>query len=152
MKGLSKRVKLFSGMILFFYLLLGLTGTPFHNAAAESKEIIGSAENNGIKFTIDNYMINNNRELIVDYTIESTAADFMNENKAALLKQPSFVIGDNRLQGTDLWHKKVSNQKYQGAVKVDMPQYSPAISNVSFKTTSILNHSGEWAINFEIKK
>ncbi|WP_085991308.1 hypothetical protein [Oceanobacillus senegalensis] len=153
MKGSSKRTKLFSGIIISFCLLVGVILIPSQHAKAESEQIIGSAESNGIKLTINNYSIkNHNRELIVNYTVQSTSADFINVDETILIKQPSITIGDNRLQGDNLWHKKVSNQKYQGAVKVKMPQYSPAISNVTFKTDSILDLKGEWLIDFELKK
>ncbi|MDQ6595555.1 hypothetical protein E2K98_26985 [Bacillus salipaludis] len=112
---------------------------------------IGSAEHNGIKLTINNYTIKNyGQEMVVYYTIQSKSGQLM-EGKS-LMNRPDFTIGNKFVQGNDAWYKKVSNQQYQGAVTVQLPQYIPASSNVSFNTDSISSQKGQWTINFEIKK
>jgi len=90
--------------------------------------------------------------MILYCTVESTTGTLLDENGKGLLKNLEISIADNRLQGIDAEHKKISSQKYQGAVKVNMPQYIPATSNAALSTDAILNQNGQWTINFQIKK
>jgi hypothetical protein len=153
MKFFSKFTNGFGGFVLFLCLLVGVTFASSQNAMAESQKIIGSSEANGIKLTINNYAIQNyGQEMVLYYTVQSKSGQLMDEDGISLIKKPNLTIGDRRVQGNDTWHKKISNQIYQGAVKVQLPQYRPAVSNVEFNTDSILNQTGQWTITFQIKK
>ena len=153
MKFLLKFTSCFSGFVLFLSLLIGMTFASSQSAMAESAKIIGSAENNGIKLTITNYAIKNyGQEMMVYYTVQSNSGQLMDTNETGLLNKPDISIGHKHVQGNDTWHKKISSQEYQGAVTVEIPQYTPAISNVAFNTDAILNQKGLWTINFQIKK
>jgi hypothetical protein len=148
----SKLTNCFSGFILLFCLFGGLTLASSQSAMAEAEKAIGSVEDNGIKLTINNYTIqNHSEELMVYYTVESKSGDLI-ENGTSLIKEPDISIGDKLVKGNNIWHKKISNGKYQGVVKVELSQYRPAISNVAFNTEAILNQKGEWTINFQIEK
>lgn len=153
MKFFSKFTNGFGGFILLLCLLVGLALASSQSAMAESEKIIGSAEDNGIKLKINSYAImNHGQEMVVYYTVQSKFGQLIEAEGTSVIKKPDITIGDTRVQGNDTSHKKISNQEYQGAVKVLLPQYRPAISNVSFNTVSILNQKGQWTINFEIKK
>ncbi|HEY2420540.1 MAG TPA: hypothetical protein VGI04_03965 [Neobacillus sp.] len=143
----------FSRFFLLLGLLVGLILANSQSAMAETENVIGSAESNGITLTINNYTIKNyGQEMTVYYTLQSTSGQLMDENGAELITSPDFTIGDKRVQGNDIWHKKISAQKYQGALKLELPQYRPAISNAVLNTETILNQKGQWSINFQIKK
>ena len=90
--------------------------------------------------------------MIITYTIQGATDSFMNEDGMALIKDLDFSIGSRVVQGKDTWHKKIGNQTYKGVMKVDLPQYRPATSNVIFNTDSITNQKGNWTINFQIQK
>ncbi|OIK15911.1 hypothetical protein BIV60_07245 [Bacillus sp. MUM 116] len=133
-----------------FALFLSL-GFLFVSSQSTLAAEIGSTENNGIKLTITNYSIKNyGQEMVVYYTVQSKSGQLMDSQ--SLINKPDFTIGNKFVQGTDAWHKKLNNQQYQGAVTVQLPQYIPATSNVSFNTDSISSQKGQWTINFEIKK
>ncbi|MFB7303590.1 hypothetical protein [Heyndrickxia sporothermodurans] len=143
----------FSRMIFLLCLLVGVASIPLQSSFAQSETVIGSAENNGIKLIINNYTITNRgQEMVVYYTIQSKSRHQMDENAKGLMDNPVISIGDNLVPGNHTWHKKINNQTYQGAVKVNLPQYIPATSNVAFNTNAILHQKGEWTINFQIKK
>ena len=136
---------------LILLLCLGLTFASSQSAKAAPGKIIGSAEDHGIKLTINNYELKNyGQEMVVYYTVQSKSGNPM-EGKS-LINKPDFTIGDRFVQGIDSWHKKVGSQQYQGAVKVELPQYRPAVSDVEFNTDAIFNQKGNWTITFQIKK
>lgn len=144
----------FSRIIISFLCLLVLLGvsTP-HGAMAEMGEIVGSVEDQGIKLTVNRYDLqNHSTELIVYYTVETMSTDHISENITNLIKRPDISIGDNPVKGKSIWQKKISNQKYQGAVKAELSQYRPEIAYVAFHTNSILNKKGNWEVNFQIHK
>lgn len=147
----SKVTNCLGAVVFSLCLLIGLTMTSSQSTKAES--VLGSAEDKGIKFTVHNYEIQNyGQEMMVYYTIQSASGAQMSEDEMGLIKNLDFSIGSRMVQGNDAWHKKVSNQEYQGAIKVDLPKYGPATSNVSLNTDSILNQKGQWTINFQIQK
>ncbi|MBT2725587.1 hypothetical protein J7E63_01370 [Bacillus sp. ISL-75] len=153
MKAFSKMTNRLGGFVLLLCFLVGGAWASSQSALAAPEKTVGSAENGGIKLTITNYAITNyGQEMILYYTVESTTGNLMDENGKGLLKNLEISIADNRLQGIDTEHKKISSQKYQGAVKVNMPQYIPATSNAALSTDAILNQKGQWTINFQIKK
>ncbi|MCM3567189.1 hypothetical protein [Neobacillus mesonae] len=136
------------GFALFLSLSIVLVSSISTLAAEKT---IGSAENNGIKLTINDYTIKNyGQEMVVHYTVQSTSGQQIDGK--SLIQKPGFMIGNKFVQGNDTWHKKVSNQQYQGAITVHLPQYIPATSNVSFDSDTVLNQKGQWTINFQIKK
>jgi len=137
--------------ILSICILVGWTIASSQNSKAES--VLGSTEDKGIKLTLHNYEIQNyGQEMIITYTIQGATDSFMNEDGMALIKDLDFSIGSRVVQGKDTWHKKIGNQTYKGVMKVDLPQYRPATSNVIFNTDSITNQKGNWTINFQIQK
>ncbi|MEH7413951.1 hypothetical protein V7266_01505, partial [Neobacillus drentensis] len=141
------------GFVLLLCFLVGGAWTSSQSALAAPEKTVGSVENGGIKLTITNYAITNyGQEMILYYTVESKTGNLLDEDGKGLLKNLEISIADNRLQGIDAEHKKISNQKYQGAVKVNMPQYIPATSSAALSTDAILNQKGQWTINFQIKK
>ncbi|PKR83149.1 hypothetical protein [Heyndrickxia camelliae] len=146
------RLKYFlRAFVILTCLLVGWTFADSKHLRAES--ILGSSEDKGIKLTLDNYKIQHyGQEMIVHYTIQTASGSLINDDSLALIKDLDFSIGSSVVRGKDAWHKKISNQKYQGAIKVDLPQYRPAISNVVFSTDSISNQKGMWTINFQIQK
>jgi len=149
MKGFSKFANGFSVFVLFICMLLVVT----QSAMANSEKMIGSAEDHGIKLTINHYaIVNYGQEMMVYYTVQSKTGLLMDEDGISLMQKPNITIGNRLVQGKDTWHKKISSQQIQGAVKVMVPQYRPAISNVEFNTDNILNQKGQWTINFQIKK
>lgn len=153
MKTFSKMTNRLGGFVILLGFLVGGAWASSQSAVAAPEKTLGSVENGGIKLTITNYAITNyGQEMILYYTVESTTGNLMDENEKGLLKKPEVSIADNRLQGIDTEHKKISSQKYQGAVKVNMPQYIPATSNAALSTDAILNQKGQWTINFQIKK
>ncbi|MEH7096981.1 hypothetical protein [Neobacillus vireti] len=141
------------GFVLLLCFLVWGTWASSHSALAAPEKTVGSAENGGIKLTITNYAITNyGQEMILYYTVESKTGNLMEEDGKGLLKNLEISIADHRLQGIDAEHKKISNQKYQGAVKVNMPQYIPATSSAALSTDAILNQKGQWTINFQVNK
>ena len=153
MKTFSNRKNRLGGFVLLLCFLFWGACAFSQSALAAPEKTVGSAENGGIKLTITNYAITNyGQEMILYYTVESTTGTLLDENGKGLLKNLEISIADNRLQGIDAEHKKISSQKYQGAVKVNMPQYIPATSNAALSTDAILNQNGQWTINFQIKK
>lgn len=132
-------------------LLLGPTFALSPYSKAES--VLGATEDKGIKLTLNSYEIQNyGQEMIVNYTIQAASGSLMNEDGMALIKDLDFSIGSRVVQGKDAWHKKIGNQKYQGVIKVDLPQYRSATSHVILNTDSISNQKGKWTINFQIQK
>ncbi|MFP5109391.1 hypothetical protein ACSU6B_21905 [Neobacillus sp. C211] len=153
MKVFSKMTNRLGGFVLLLCFLVGGAWTSSQSALAAPEKTVGTAENGGIKLTITNYAITNyGQEMILYYTVESTTDNLMVEDGKGLLENPEISIANNSLQGIDAEHKKISSQKYQGAVKVNMPQYIPATSNAALSTDAILNQKGQWTINFQIKK
>src|SRR3954466_7042673 len=153
MKTFSIRTNRLGGFVLLLCFLVGGASAFSQSALAAPEKTIGSAENGGIKLTITNYAITNyGQEMILYYTVESKTGNLMEEDGKGLLKNLEISIADNRLQGIDAEHKKISNQKFQGAVKVNMPQYVPAGSNAALSTDAILNQKGQWTINFQVNK
>ena len=153
MKAFLKVANRLAGSALLLCFLVGGAWASSQSALAAPEKPVGSAVNGGIKLTITNYAITNyGQEMILYYTVESTTGNLLDENGKGLLKNLEISIADNRLQGIDAEHKKISSQKYQGAVKVNMPQYIPATSNAALSTDVILNQKGQWTINFQIKK
>ena len=151
MKTFSKVTNCFGVFILSICILVGWTIASSQNSKAES--VLGSTEDKGIKLTLHNYEIQNyGQEMIITYTIQGATDSFMNEDGMALIKDLDFSIGSRVVQGKDTWHKKIGNQTYKGVMKVDLPQYRPATSNVIFNTDSITNQKGNWTINFQIQK
>lgn len=140
-----------SRLIFMLCLLVGLISVPLQSSFAKSEQVIGSAENNGIKLMINNYTITNHgQEMVVYYTIQSKSGDQIAEDSGII--NPDISVGDNLVRGNNTWHKKINNQTYQGAVKVNLPQYIPATSNVAFNTDTIFQQKGQWTVNFQIKK
>jgi hypothetical protein len=153
MKFFAKCTNGIGSFILLLFLLVGFGLVTSQSAMAKSENIIGSAEDHGIILTINNYAIQNyGQEMVVYYTVDSQSGKLMDADETSILKKSDISIGNQRVQGNNIWHKKISNQKYQGAVKVALPQYIPATSNVAFYTDAILNQKGQWTINFQIKK
>jgi hypothetical protein len=153
MKAFSKMRNRLGGFVLLLCFLVGGAWASSISTLAAPEKTIGSAENRGIKLTITNYAITNyGQEMILYYTVESKTGNLMEEDGKGLLKNLEISIADNRLQGIDAEHKKISNQKYQGAVKVNMPQYIPATSSAAISTDAILNQKGQWTINFQVNK
>ncbi|MBT2658675.1 hypothetical protein J7E81_26225 [Bacillus sp. ISL-18] len=153
MKIFLKTAKCLGGFVLLLFFLIGGTWPSTQSALAAQEKTIGTAENGGIKLTITNYAITNyGQEMILYYTVETKTGNLMDENVKGLLKNPEISIADNRLQGMDANHKKISSQKYLGAVRVNLPQYIPATSTAALSTDAILNQKGQWTINFQIKK
>ncbi|MBS4175675.1 hypothetical protein [Bacillus sp. FJAT-49736] len=151
MKIFSKGKNCFGVFVLSVCLLFGLSLASSQHLRAES--VLGSTEDKGITLTLDNYEIQNyGQEMIVNYTIHAASETLLNEDGMAPIKDLDFSIGNRVVQGKDTWHKKIGNRKYQGAIKVDLPQYRPATSNVIFNTDSISNQKGKWTINFQIQK
>jgi len=137
--------------VLSICLLVGWTIASSQSSKAAS--VLGSTEDKGIKLTLHSYEIQNyGQEMIVNYSIQAASGSLMNEDGMELIKDLDFSIGSRVVQGKDAWHKKIGNQKYQGVMKVDLPQYRPATSNVIFNTDSISNQKGKWTINFQIQK
>lgn len=151
MKTFTKVTNCFGVFVLSICLLVGWTIASSQNSKAES--VLGSTEDKGIKLTLHSYEIQNyGQEMIVNYTIQAASDSLTNEDGMALIKDLDFSIGSRVVKGKDAWHKKIGNQKYQGVMKVDLPQYRPATSNVIFNTDSISNQKGKWTINFQIQK
>lgn len=153
MRAFSIRLNRWGGFVLLLCLLVGGACASSQSALAAPAKTVGSVENGGIKLTITNYAITNyGEEMVLYYTVESTTGKLMEDNGKGLLKNLEISIADNRLQGIDAAHNKISSQKYQGTVKVNMPKYIPATSNAALSTDAILNQKGQWTINFQIKK
>lgn len=151
MKNYSRVRKCLGVFVLALCLIVGWTCTSSQSSSAES--VLGSTEDKGIKLTLHNYEIQNyGQEMIVNYTVQAKSGSLMDENGMALIKDLNFSIGSRVIQGKDAWHKKVGNQTYQGVIKVDLPQYRSATSDVILSTDSISNQNGEWSINFQIQK
>ena len=153
MKTFSILTNRLGGFVLLLCFLVGGAWASSISTLAAPEKTIGSAENRGIKLTITNYAITNyGQEMILYYTVESKTGSLLYEDGKGLLKNLEISIADNRLQGIDAEHKKISNQKYQGAVKVNMPHYIPATSSAALSTDAILNQKGQWTINFQVNK
>ncbi|ULT59563.1 hypothetical protein L1999_14000 [Neobacillus drentensis] len=153
MKTFSKMTNRLGRFVLLLCFLVGGAWTSSISALAAPDKTVGSAENGGIKLTITNYAITNyGQEMILYYTVESKTGNLMDEGGKELLKNLEISIADNRLQGIDAEHQKISSQKYQGAVKVNMPKYIPATSSAALSTDAISNQKGQWTINFQVNK
>src|SRR3954471_99194 len=57
MKAFSKFTKGFTGFVLLFCLLVGLTMGSSQSVQAAPEKMVGSAEDHGIKLTIDRFAI-----------------------------------------------------------------------------------------------
>ncbi|MFC4619528.1 hypothetical protein ACFO4N_12475 [Camelliibacillus cellulosilyticus] len=150
MKHLRKWNIRTSGLILVLCLFISLTMTSTYQAKAEAGKVLGSAQDKGITLSVNQYaIINHGQELVVYYTVETSSAA-PNHDVPSLIHRPDFSIGDRLVQGQPKGYKKISSQKYAGTLKVDLPQYRPAVTNVELRTDTILNQKGQWTVGFKI--
>lgn len=134
--------KMIFSMALLFSLLVGLS---FANPADAA--VLGSATDNGITLTIDNVsLINDGQEMSVDYTIYTKSN--LDKNAASLIENPHIWIGDTLVRADSASHSRIGKNEYKGSVVVQLHQYRPAQTHVIFKTKSILNQKGLWAVDF----
>ncbi|SES78868.1 protein of unknown function [Oceanobacillus limi] len=109
-----------------------------------------SATDKDIKLTVDNYSVNGH-ELIVNFTVQTNGSNHIDKT-SSLIETPDVFIDKKRInEGSTQWYKKVNNQKYQGTVKLDMPNTKDKPFSVKFNTDVILDKEGQWTVDFKVE-
>ena len=148
MRNLSKYTVRFSGIALFICLLISFA-SPALTSAESLNQGLGSAEDNGIKLTINSYsIVNHGQNIRLYYTIHSNSTIEVNPHATSLMESPHIWIEHTLVRENSDTFKKVGNNLYKGTIEAQLHQYRPENPHMTFKTHGILNQKGQWTIRF----
>ncbi|MGE8207771.1 hypothetical protein ACQKP0_25215 [Heyndrickxia sp. NPDC080065] len=149
MRNLSKYTVQFIGVALSICLLFGLASPTLISAESQSNQGLGSAEDNGIKLTINGYsIVNHGQNIRVHYTIHSNSNIQVNPNATSLMASPHIWIGQTLVRENSDSFKKVSKNEYKGTIEAQLNHYRPENPQMTFITHGILNQKGHWTVRF----
>jgi hypothetical protein len=148
MRNLSKYTVRFSGVALFICLLIGFA-SPALTSAESLNQGLGSAEDNGIKLTINGYsIVNHGQNIRLYYTIHSNSNIQVNPHATSLMESPHIWIEHTLVRENSDLFKKVAQNEYKGTIEAQLHQYRPENPHMTFKTHGIFNRKGQWTIRF----
>jgi hypothetical protein len=148
MRNLSKYTVRFSGVALFICLLIGFA-SPALTSAESLNQGLGSAEDNGIKLTINGYsIVNHGQNIRLYYTIHSNSNIQVNPHATSLMESPHIWIEHTLVRENSDLFKKVAQTEYKGTIEAQLHQYRPENPHMTFKTHGIFNRKGQWTIRF----
>jgi hypothetical protein len=149
MRDLSKFTVHFSGVALLLFLLVGLVSPSLASAESVSNQGLGSAEDNGIKLTINGYsIIKDGQNIRLHYTIHSNSDVQVNPHATSLMESPHIWIEHTLVRENFDSFKKVGKNEYTGTIEAQLHQYRPENPHMTFKTHGIFNQKGQWTIRF----
>jgi hypothetical protein len=149
LRDLSKFTVPISRVALLFCLLVGLASHPLASTETVSNQGLGSAEDNGIKLTINGYsIINHGQNIRLDYTILSNSDIQVNPHATSLMESPHIWIEHTLVRENSDLFKKVGQNEYKGTIEAQLHQYRPENPHMTFKTHGIFNRKGQWTIRF----
>jgi hypothetical protein len=149
LKDFSKFTVPISRVALLFCLLVGLGSHHLVSAESESNQGLGSAEDNGIRLTIDGYsIINHGQNIRLYYTILSNSDVQVDPHATSLMQSPHIWIEHTLVRENFDSYKKVGEHEYKGTIEAQLHQYRPENPHMIFKTHAIFNQKGQWTIRF----
>ncbi|MBS4175676.1 hypothetical protein [Bacillus sp. FJAT-49736] len=152
MRNLSKYTVQFIGVSLIICLLFGFTSPALIIAESQSRQVLGSSEDNGIQFTINSYsIVNHGQNIQLHYTIHSNSNIQVNPNAKGLIQNPYIWIGHTLVREEFESFKRVSSNEYKGTITVQLQHYRPDNSEMSIHTHGILNQKGQWTVKFLLR-
>ena len=148
MRNLSKYTLCFSSVALFICLLISFV-SPASTSAESQNQGLGSAEDNGIKLTIDGYtIVNHGQNIRLNYTIHSNSDVQVDPNTRSLMESPHIWIEHTLVRETSDTFKKVGKNEYKGTIEAQLQHYRPESPHLTFDTHGIFNQKGDWTIRF----
>jgi hypothetical protein len=148
MRNLSKYTVRFSSVALFICLLISCV-SPALTSAESQNQGLGSAEDNGIKLTIDGYtIVNHGQNIRLNYTIHTNSNVQVDPNTTSLMESPHIWIEHTLVRETSDTYKKVGKNEYKGTIEAQLNHYRPESPHMTFDTHGIFNQKGDWTIRF----
>ncbi|MGG1398192.1 hypothetical protein ABE288_10360 [Bacillus salipaludis] len=148
MRNLSKYTVRFSSFALFICLLTSFV-FPALTSAESQNQGLGSAEDNGIKLTIDGYtIVNHGQNIRLNYTIHTNSDVQVDPNTRSLMESPHIWIEHTLVRETSDTFKKVGKNEYKGTIEAQLHHYRPESPHMTFDTHRIFNQKGDWTIRF----
>lgn len=149
MINLSKNTVRFIGATLLICFLFGFSSPDLISAESQSNQGLGSAEENGIKLTIDGYsIVNHGQNIRLHYTIQSNSTIQVDPNAASLMESPHIWIEHTLVRENSDTFKKVGENEYKGTIEAQLHHYRPENPHMTFNTHGILNKTGNWTVRF----
>jgi hypothetical protein len=126
-----------------------LASHPLASAETVSNQGLGSAEDNGIRLTIDGYsIIDHGQKIRLHYTIQSISDVHVDPHASSLMESPHIWIEHTLVRENFDSFKKVGEHEYKGMIEAQLHQYRPENPHMTFKTHAIFNQKGQWTIRF----
>ncbi|MDQ6595553.1 hypothetical protein E2K98_26995 [Bacillus salipaludis] len=148
MRNLSKYTVSFSSFALVICLLISFV-FPALTSAESQNQGLGSAEDNGIKLTIDGYtIVNHGQNIRLNYTIHTNSDVQVDQNTRSLMESPHIWIEHTLVRETSDTFKKVGKNEYKGTIEAQLQHYRPESPHMTFDTHGIFNQKGDWTIRF----
>jgi hypothetical protein len=148
MRNLTKYTVRFRAIAFFLCLLIGFA-SPALTSAESLNQGLGSAEDNGIKLTLNGYsIVNHGHTIRLNYTIHSNSNIQVDPYAKSLMASPHIWIEHTLVRENSDTFKKVGNNLYKGTIEAQLHQYRPENPHMTFKTHGILNQKGQWTIRF----
>lgn len=152
MRNLSYYTVRFIAVAFFICLLFGFASPALISAESQSRQVLGSSEDNGIKLTINSYsIVNHGQNIQLHYTIHSNSNIQVNRNAIGLIENPHIWIGHTLVREESETFKRVSNNEYKGTIIAQLQHYRPDNSEMSIHTHGLLNQKGQWTVKFILR-
>ena len=133
---------------LAFALLTGSALLAFNKTEAQNN-INSPALDKGISLKVTDYSIEKN-QLLVHYTVESEKEYSLKNDE--LIERPDVFINGQLTHPSSLSNKKINSNKYLGVAEINLKDIGTTDNlNVKFNTDAILNHEGQWTVEFNTK-